>query len=219
MRTISFVTQKGGTGKSHLAISLAVAAEQQGEKVCLIDLDPQGTTAAWYETRAAETPAVITAEHIANLPDALRHLEANGYTLAIIDTQGQDSHATRGAMAAADLSLVPVRPSEADIRASQPTAAALSDMGKRFAFVINQAQPSPRARLTNAVSLRLSTSHQVAPLAIAARMDHPYAYALGQGVTEYDANGKAAAEIAELWTWCRKQIGEYKHASQKKRRA
>lgn len=219
MKTISFVTQKGGTGKSHLAISLAVYAEEQGEKVCLIDLDPQGSTAAWYDTRAAETPAVITAEHFTSLPDVLRTLEAGGYTLAIIDTQGQDSHATRGAMAAADLSLVPVRPSEADIRASQPTAAALSEMGKRFAFVINQAQPSPRARLTGAVSLRLSTSHQVAPVAIAARMDHPYAYALGQGVTEYDPTGKAAGEIAGLWMWCRKQIGETSNAAQKKRSA
>lgn len=219
MRIISFVTQKGGTGKSHLAISLAVMAEQHGEKVCLIDLDPQKTTANWYETRVTETPAVITADQIAALSDALKKLEANGYTLAIIDTKGEDSHATRGAMAAADLNLIPTRPSEADIKASVPTASALSDMGKRFFFLINQAPPSPRARLTSAVSLRLSTSYDVAPFAIAARLDHPYAYALGQGVSEYDPHGKAAAEIGELWAWCRKQIGEHKHASQKKRRA
>ncbi len=218
MRIISFVTQKGGTGKSHLAISLAVMAEQQGEKVCLIDLDPQKTAANWYETRVSETPAVITADQIASLPEALKKLGANGYTLAIIDTQGSDTHGSRGAMAAADLSLIPIRPSEADIRASVPTAAALTDMGKRFVFLINQAQPSPRARLTSAVSLRLSTSYNVAPLAIALRLDHPYAYALGQGVSEYDPHGKAAAEIGDLWAWCRKQIGENKNA-QKKRRA
>lgn len=218
MRIISFVTQKGGTGKSHLAISLAVMAEQHGEKVCLVDLDPQKTTANWYETRVAETPAVITGDQFANLPEALRRLEANGYTLAIIDTQGSDTHGSRGAMAAADLNLIPTRPSEADIKASIPTASALTDMGKRFFFLINQAQPSPRARLTNAVSIRLSTSYEVAPLAIASRLDHPYAYALGQGVSEYDPHGKAAAEIADLWTWCRKQIGESRDA-QKKRRA
>ncbi len=59
MRVISFVTQKGGTGKSTLAVNLAVTAEANGERVCILDLDPQGTSAAWYETRAAETPSVL----------------------------------------------------------------------------------------------------------------------------------------------------------------
>lgn len=217
MRTISFVTQKGGTGKSHLAISLAVLAEQAGEKVCLIDLDPQNTTASWYDTRAAETPAVLAAEHIQDLPEALSRLAANGYTLAIIDTPGVDTHATRGAMAAADLCLIPVRTSEADIKASKPTQAALADMGKDYAFVINQAPTAPRARLTMAVTLRLGTEATVAPLAIALRMDHQYAYALGQGVSEYDPDSKATAEMTALWTWCRKKIGDPRHGQPKRR--
>ena len=59
MDVISFGNQKGGTGKSLLAINLSVTAEATGEKVCLIDLDQQGTAAHWYETRTAETPAVL----------------------------------------------------------------------------------------------------------------------------------------------------------------
>ncbi|GMA80185.1 hypothetical protein GCM10025880_66020 [Methylorubrum aminovorans] len=54
MNVIAFVTQKGGTGKSSLAVSLAVAAEERGIKTSIIDLDPQGTAKNWYERREAE---------------------------------------------------------------------------------------------------------------------------------------------------------------------
>jgi chromosome partitioning protein len=128
MRVISFVTQKGGTGKSTLAVNLAVAAEATGEKVCLIDLDPQGTAASWYETRSAETPAVLDHNQAGSLSDTLSRLETAGFTLAVIDTPGVDSHATRGAMRTADLCLIPVRPSEADVKATMPTLKALSGM-------------------------------------------------------------------------------------------
>ena len=60
MNVISFVTQKGGTGKSHLAVSLAVTAGAAGEKVCILDLDPQGTSSDWYRTRTAEPPRCWT---------------------------------------------------------------------------------------------------------------------------------------------------------------
>ena len=51
MKTIALVTQKGGAGKSTLASSLAVAAFEGGERVCLIDMDPQATLTTWRKTR------------------------------------------------------------------------------------------------------------------------------------------------------------------------
>lgn len=221
MNIISFVTQKGGTGKSTLALSLAVKAEASGEKVCVLDLDPQGTSAAWFETRSRETPPVVGMDDIPDLDQALANLAKNGFTLTIIDTAGVDSHGTRNAMQAADLCLIPVRPSEADIKATAATVTALSGMGKPFAFILNQTPAGRQARLTAAVSMRLSTAAPVAPVAIATRMDHQYAYALGQGVSEYDPNGKAAAEVAELWEWSRKQMGMKAKANERqtKRRA
>lgn len=217
MNIISFVTQKGGTGKSTLALSLAVAAEQRGERVCVLDLDPQGTSAAWYDTRSAETPAVVGADKVGTLSDTLRKLEKAGYSLVVIDTAGVDSHATRGAMQSADICLIPVRPSEADVKATTATISALMAMKKPFAFVLNQTPPARQARLTAAVGMRLSTAATVVPVAIASRMDHQYAYALGQGVTEYDPEGKAAAEVVELWDWCRKKIGKTAHEQTKRR--
>lgn len=56
MKIISFVTQKGGSGKTMLAVNCAVAAEQTRRKVFLLDLDPQATAEAWYQEREAETP-------------------------------------------------------------------------------------------------------------------------------------------------------------------
>ena len=56
MRVITFVTQKGGSGKTTLATSCAVAAEQAGHKALILDMDPQGSAEAWYQDREAETP-------------------------------------------------------------------------------------------------------------------------------------------------------------------
>ncbi|KMO19667.1 ParA family protein [Methylobacterium indicum] len=216
MRVLSLVTQKGGTGKSALAVSLAVMAEQAGERVCILDLDPQGTSASWYETRTAETPAVLDHNQAGAVPETVARLRDAGFTLVIIDTPGIDSHATRGAMREADLCLIPVRPSEADVKATMPTVRALEGMGRPYALVINQAPTNKQARVTAAVSVRLSTQGMVLPVPIASRIDHQYAYALGQGVHEYDPNGKAAAEIAEVWAWCRKRMESGDGAPEKK---
>ena len=218
MHVISFVTQKGGTGKSTLAVNLAVAAEASGEKVCIVDLDPQGTAASWYESRIAESPAVLGHNQVEDLQRTLKRLQTAGFTLVILDTPGNDSHSTRGAMRAADLCLIPVRPSEADVKATMPTIKALNGMGQDFALVINQAPVNKQARLTAAVVMRMSTEGHVLPLSIANRVDHQYAYALGQGVTEFGPDGKAAAEIAELWAGCRKRL-EVKNATRQTQRS
>jgi chromosome partitioning protein len=206
MRVLTLVTQKGGTGKSALAVSLAVAAEAAGERVCLLDLDPQRTSASWYEARTSETPAVLDHDQVGQLPAALERLGAAGFTLAILDTPGIDNHSTRGAMRAASLALVPVRPSEADVRATMPTVRALEAIGRPYALIINQAPSNRQARLTAAVSMRLSVSGEVVPVPVAARIDHQYAFALGQGVHEYAPDGKAASEVAEVWAWCKKRM-------------
>jgi len=84
MKTIAFVNSKGGTGKSTLAAAIGVAAEASGEKVFMIDLDPQGSLSAWGERRKADTPAVdrIAPDQlpaaIAGLADASRALSLLG---------------------------------------------------------------------------------------------------------------------------------------------
>lgn len=204
MKVIAFMTQKGGTGKTTLAASVGVAAQQAGERVFLIDLDPQGSLASWGERRQADEPAVDR-----TTPDkmtaALFGLEKAGYTLAIIDTQGVDSAATSAAMRAADLALIPARASALDIEAAKPTMAALSRLNRPYAFVLNQCPAGRTGRMQDA-SRALSLLGVLALPFIVQRADHMDAIAFGLGATEFDPNGKAADEIRQLWTWIKRRM-------------
>lgn len=215
MRTLAFMTQKGGTGKTTLAASVAVAAQEAGHQVYLIDMDPQGSLSGWSARREAETPPVdkITPD---KLGAALRGLEKAGYTLAIIDTAGIDSAATAAAMQAADLSLIPARPSALDIEAARPTMAALMRLNRPFAFVLNQAPSGRTARPLDA-SRALGLLGVLAQPFIVQRADHLDAMALGQGVTERDPHGKAAEEIRQLWTWVNQRMENTQHAEKASR--
>ncbi len=107
------MSAKGGSGKSTLAASLAVAAAEDGERVFLIDVDPQGSVIAWGSRRQRDAPDVdrIGPDRVEN---AVTGLAQAGYTLAVIDTPGVDTAATAAAMRTADLSLIPARPSALD---------------------------------------------------------------------------------------------------------
>lgn len=86
MRTLVIASQKGGVGKTTIAGHLGVMAEAKGAgPVALIDTDPQGSLASWWNERQAEAPAFASVD-IANLPGHLKQLEKAGVKLAIIDT-------------------------------------------------------------------------------------------------------------------------------------
>lgn len=199
MKTIALVTQKGGTGKSSLAVSLAVAAQERGLKVYIVDLDPQGTAKNWYGRREAERPEVAALD-ATQLDAALKMLRAQGHDLVFLDTAGVNMPATIAAMQAADLCLIPARPSIADIEATRPTTASLAKLGKPFAFVLNQS-PAGRSMRTSDAYRVLQLGGVVAAVALATRNDHMDAMAMGQGVTERDPAGKAAGEVRELLQW------------------
>ena len=204
MKTLAFMTQKGGTGKTTLAASMAIAAQEAGERVYMVDLDPQGSLTAWHNRRKADEPPVdkVSPDKLAA---ALKGLAKAGYTLAIIDTAGIDSAATSAAMNLADLSLIPARPSALDIEAARPTISALMRLSRPFSFVLNQCQTGRSARPTDAAKA-LSLLGVLAQPYIAQRADHLDAIALGLGVTERDPTGKAADEIRQLWAWSKKKM-------------
>jgi len=199
MNVLALVTQKGGTGKSSLAVSLAVAAHERGLRTYVIDLDPQGTAKNWYERRQAEGIEVASL-NASQVETAMGMLIKQGIDLVIIDTPGVDSPATTAAMKVATLCLIPARPSVADIEATRPTIQSLNKLGKPFAFVLNQCPPGRSIRTSDAFRVLL-LSGAVANTPLAIRADHQDAMATGQGVTERDTNGKAAAEIRELLQW------------------
>ncbi|GEP07755.1 AAA family ATPase [Methylobacterium oxalidis] len=204
MRTITLVTQKGGTGKTTLAASLAVAAAQSGETVIALDLDPQGSLATWGDSRSVETLAVdrLSSGRLSQLPAILAALKNKGFTVAVLDTPGAASTGVNLAMQAADLALIPARPSRLDLQATIPTVEALMrlEMRERFAFVLNQC-PAVRSSRALEAANGLSSVGVLAEPSVTQRVDHQDALATGQGVTEYASGSKAADEIRSLWAW------------------
>ena len=203
MWTIAFTSQKGGTGKSTLAIGLAVVAMEDGERVSMLETDPQGTVSYWSARRTNPEPAVERITNRFRLERALRDLEQKGYTLAIIDTPGSASDVVTEAIRLADLCLIPARPSQADIEASYPTLKATRRFDKKFAFVLNQT-PVRGRRPTRAATVLNEVGMLALPY-IGMRNDHMDSLATGLGISEFASDGIAAAEVRTLWVWV-KQI-------------
>jgi chromosome partitioning protein len=202
LKTIAFVSQKGGSGKSTLCINLAVAAAQGGSAVAIVELDRQGTIRHWADVRGAEPPEVAPAE-ASEIGTALAQLAGRGHDYAFIDTPGAIGTEMLAAIRAADLCVVPSRPTPADLRAVRATLGAIYRLEKRFTFVLNQTQVSSYRTRDAARSL---TALGVLPdVNIVMRTDHQDAVGAGQGVTELNPYGKAAYEIHQLWTWIARQ--------------
>jgi chromosome partitioning protein len=209
MRTIAFVSQKGGSGKSTIASSLAVAAHEMKEEVCVIDMDPQGSLASWAKARASRDIDVI-ASGAARLPALLASLARKGVTLAILDTPGAEGAASSAAMQVADLNIVPSRPSMFDLWASARTRAALEEIGGEFVFLLNQCPPAQQtARVQDGVETLEEMGGLISPL-ILTRVDYQEAARYGWGVTELNPSGAAAQEMRGLWQSIQRRLARAK---------
>ena len=209
MRTIAFVTQKGGSGKSTIASSLAVAAHEMNERVCVIDMDPQGSLANWAKARGAHDIEVIPTG-AARLPAILASLEAKGFTLAILDTPGAEGAASAAAMQVADLNIIPSRPSMFDLWASARTRAALKNVGGDFVFLLNQCPPAHEtARVQDSVETLEEMGGLISP-PILLRVDYQEAARHGWGVTELNPYGAAAEEMRGLWQSVKRRLARSK---------
>src|ERR1017187_8554761 len=142
MRVISFVTQKGGSGKTTLAFCCAVAAQEKGKRALLLDMDPQGTATAWFKDRESDAPALATIKS-SELSDAITKAKEAGYDLVFIDTPGRDEPATAAAIRAADLCIIPCRPTPGDMKATPPTIATINRLKKDGALHAGHGLPAP----------------------------------------------------------------------------
>ena len=162
-----------------------------------IGLDPQSSLRAWWESRDADTPAMLDRDPA---PHALRTtLDAATaqFDLCIIDTPPAAPEWLSEAIGAADLVMIPVRPSPDDLRAVGATIAAVNAAKVPFAFALSQ---TPRARITEEAARVLAQHGRVAPVNIAQRVAYAETGATGQGVSE-TTDQKAGAEIASVWVY------------------
>jgi chromosome partitioning protein len=139
MQVISLCSQKGGSGKTTLTGHLAVQATLQGHgPVALIDCDPQGSLAAWWNSREAAQPAFLETT-LATLGADLERLREQGFRYVFIDTPPVVSMPIQWVMEQSDLVVILTRPSPHDLRAVRATLDLAERAGKPLIFVVNGA--------------------------------------------------------------------------------
>ena len=204
MYTIVAASQKGGSGKTTLSGHLAVEAVRQGAgDIALIDTDPQGSLAHWWNARQAPAPHFVKAG-LPDLEDTLAGLKRMGIRIAVIDTPPAITQSISKVVAHADLVLVPTRPSPHDLRAVGATVDIAERHGKPLIFVINAA--TARARITSESAVALSQHGTVAPVTIHHRVDFAASMIDGRTVGEVLPNSQSAKEIAELWLYIQEKL-------------
>ncbi|HEY5312631.1 MAG TPA: ParA family partition ATPase [Pirellulales bacterium] len=198
MQTLAMIAQKGGTGKTTLALSLAVAAEAAGRSVLVVDLDPQASACKWSDRRPGETPSVIDAQP-ARLAAALAKAEQAGIDLAIVDTPARVEQAAAEAAKAADLVLIPCKPSILDLETLRATAELVQGRSRTAPLVILNAVPAQGTRHDQAAEAIAGMGLEVCPAYIGQRVAFEYAAQAGLTVTEYEPEGRAASEVRRLY--------------------
>lgn len=204
MKTIAILSQKGGAGKTTLAVHLAVAAEKDRKTTALIDLDPQASATSWGDSREQDTPIVISAQ-ATRLPNILTTATEQGADLALVDTAPHSEKSALQAARAADLVLIPCRPAIFDLRAIGDTVE-LIKLAKVDAVIVLNGVP-PRGRLADEAIEAVSTYElPVLPVRIGQRAAFTHSVTIGQTAQEYEPSGKAAAEIKRLYKLTKQNV-------------
>lgn len=206
MKIVAIISQKGGSGKTTLAVHLATAAAKAGHATAIIDLDPQGTAASWGDRRTAKPapaeaggPEVISghAIRLAALIDAAR---ANGADFLVLDTAPNADQTASLAARAADVVLIPCRAAAFDLEAIETTLL-LTKAASKPAYVVLNAVP-PRSSICDEAAARLAgQGAQVAPYRLTQRAPFAHGVIDGRTAQEFEPQGKAAAEIQTLYKW------------------
>jgi len=198
-RVITIAQQKGGSGKTTLAVNIAVALTRAGRRVALLDTDPQGSLGRWFmtrlETRGDSDLVFSTASAwgVAYECDKLRR-DAD---VVIVDTPPKADADLRPALRAADLVLVPVAVSHLDLWATEGVLDLARREGKPMLVVLNRARSGTRLG-TEIAEAAGGLGADLAATSIGNRV--VYAETLGQGLGALEAPRSAAVttEIAAL---------------------
>jgi chromosome partitioning protein len=205
MKTVAIISQKGGVGKTTLALHLAVAAERNDKTTVIVDLDPQASASTWRDLRQEETPIVQPAQ-VNRLGLILEEARKHGADLAVIDTSPNSESASLAAARCADLVLIPCRPHLLDLKAIGSSIELARLARKPFAVVVNAVPP--RGVLGSEADAAIGTyGAPIVPVHLSMRAAYYHCLVNGQVAQEYEPMGKAAEEAYELYKWVREQVG------------
>ena len=207
MKIISFISQKGGSGKTTLAIHMAVVAQIARERVVLIDLDPQRSATIWGENRESDTPLVATAT-TDDLPKLIEIGEKEKMTLAVLDTAPHSNLAATAIARLSDLLIIPCRPSVLDLAAVESTIEIVKAAGKSAGFVLNAC----KSRGAEVEEARVYLESRGFPVLgeVTDRVMFARSLASGRTAYEYDSDPehKAGKEMVAIWAAIRKKLKE-----------
>lgn len=207
MDILTIASQKGGAGKTTLSAHLAVEAERQGQgPVAVVDTDPQGSLASWWNQRAAETP-LFAAVEVVRLASHMVDLRQQGVNLVVIDTPPAFLQTIRAAIGVADLVLIPARPSPHDLRAVGVVVEMAEQARIPFCFVVNGA--TPRTTIALQAVQALAQHGPVAPVMVHQRIDFAGSMVDGRTVSEITPPSRSADEVTQLWTYVHTQLRKH----------
>ncbi|MEO1489483.1 MAG: ParA family partition ATPase [Pseudomonadota bacterium] len=206
MPTIAITSQKGGSGKTTLAVHIATRAAGAGYESAVVDTDPQATAAAWSDWRGDFLPVVVTAPP-ARLTRTIVSAKNNGVDFVVIDSAPHADAAAREAIKRADIVLIPTKPRAFDLAALEPIADLVS-FAKKPAYVVLNAVPAGATVLAeSAREAAREMGLEICPVELGDRAAFHRSSAKGETATEVEPDGKAASEINALWDWLADELG------------
>ena len=201
MFTISLIGQKGGVGKTTIALGLAVAAARAGHAAEIIDLDPQASAAKWKDRRVDKNPTVVSAQ-ASRLKQVIDTARTDGVDFAFIDTAGRNDDSALNAARMSNLVLIPIRPNIFEIETLPAVSDLLRLAGGPPAYVLlNCIHPSAGARglINTYQAIKQLFDLVVCPVHVCQRSAYAEAPTSGQSPQELDPDGKAADELNRLF--------------------
>lgn len=204
MLVVSVLARKGGTGKSSAVRCLAVEALKAGRRVVVIDADPQPTLYGWGQRRAAAgipVPLVVLPGP-GGLAAQIQGFRSQGVDLVLVDTPPSATPAVNAALDASSAALVITRPNPEDLESVAESLRVAGAQKRRCGVILWQVPPDKRVRAVALAREALEAMDaDVCPAAISASIAYPYSYAEGLTPQEREPDGRARAELAEVWAW------------------
>jgi len=197
---ITVAQQKGGSGKTTLAVNLAVAAVRAGHSVAVIDTDPQGSLGRWFMTRLDRLEGEPDMEFSTASAWGVGYevgKMARAYDLVIIDTPPKVDSDLKPALRAADLVVVPVASSHVDLWATEGVLDLAERVGIPTLLVLNRTRKGTKlgAEVAEAAA---QTAADLAEAHLANRIVYAETLGQGQGAQESPKRGAAQAEVDAL---------------------
>jgi len=203
MRTIAVIARKGGSGKTTVAVHVAIAAHLRGHKTLLADADPQRSSSDVLKMRRAPGPtwAETSGPKLFALQVAAQRAQV---AAMVIDTAAGAEDELAHAIVLADLSILVIRPTFLDFAAAVRTAEVVRRLHKPGMIVLNQAPVAregvePPAVKKAQEALRLMRL-PVIPTVLRSRAAYQSALEYGCSAEEFEPS-PAAQDVADLWSF------------------